>query len=235
MNNKSATTAEVFQGNFIIPPAELASKLTKIRAYIFDWDGVFNNGAKSADGASTFNEVDSMGVNMLRYNHYIRKGAIPLTAVITGEHNPTAFALARREHFHGVYYAIKRKTDALQHFCSAHDIAPSEIAFFFDDIIDLEVAAQVGVRIMLGRTATPVLQKLVATHHLADYVTHHAGGAHGVREATELIMALNGKYDETIFQRARFEEHYRDYLNSRNIPEPAFYSMVDGSIIEKSV
>jgi hypothetical protein len=40
-----------------------------------------------------------MGINMLRYNYYIRKGSNPLAGIITGERNPVAITFANREHF----------------------------------------------------------------------------------------------------------------------------------------
>lgn len=225
---------QLFEGTFITPANEIAQKAGRINAYIFDWDGVFNTGAKSADGSSSFNEVDSMGINMLRYNHYMRKGFNPLVAIITGENNPTAFAFAKREHFHGVYYGIKNKRAALEHLCASHDIAPEEIAFFYDDIVDLEVASLCGVRMMAGRQSSPVLRKLVTDNKLADYITSHSGGNYAIREATELLMYLNGQHDETMLERSRFSESYRDYLNSRNIPVTSFYTAIDQKITEKN-
>ena len=221
-----------FSGTFVTEPSLLGNKLERICAYIFDWDGVFNNGSKGADGSSPFNEVDSMGINMLRYNHYIRKSLNPIAGIITGEKNPVAFTFSRREHFHAVYYGIKNKKDALMHLCDAHDIQPDEVAYFFDDITDLEVASMCGIRIMVGRNCNPMLVNMAKEKHLADYITSKDGGNNAIREATELLKALSGKYDETIMQRSIYSEHYRDYLNSRNIPSPAFYTVTDSKISE---
>lgn len=231
MNNIELAES-TFGGTFVIGAQAMADKLPGISAWIFDWDGVFNNGSKGADGSSPFNEVDSMGINMLRYNHYIRKGGNPIAGIITGENNPVAFTFARREHFHAVYYGIKNKKDALMHLCAAHDIQPSEVAYFFDDITDLEVASMCGLRIMIGRKGTPMLRRFAQERGMADYITAADGGSNAIREATELIKTLSGRYEETIMQRATWSEHYRDYLNSRNIPSPAFYSIIDARITE---
>ena len=45
----------------------LARQLHGIRALVFDWDGVFNDGWKDAQGGSPFSEVDSMGA--VSYTH----------------------------------------------------------------------------------------------------------------------------------------------------------------------
>lgn len=233
MNNiNSDFIQNAFRGTFVTDATVLGDKLEQISAYIFDWDGVFNNGSKGADGSSPFNEVDSMGINMLRYNHYIRKSHNPIAGIITGEKNPVAFTFSRREHFHSVYYGIKNKKDALMHLCQAHDIQPEEVAYFFDDITDLEVASMCGIRIMIGRNCNPMLLNMAKEKHLADYITANDGGNNAIREATELLKALSGKYVETISQRSVYSEHYRDYLNSRNIPSPAFYTITDSKISE---
>jgi 3-deoxy-D-manno-octulosonate 8-phosphate phosphatase (KDO 8-P phosphatase) len=234
--NKNVTeqAQNTFRGTFVSDIDALKDKLKGIDAYIFDWDGVFNNGSKGADGSSPFNEVDSMGINMLRYNHYIRRGANPVTGIITGEKNPVAISFSKREHFHSVYYGIKNKKDALLHLCAAHEIQPTSVAYFFDDITDLEVASMCGVRIMVGRSCNPVLIKLAKNRGLADYITANDGGNNALREATELLKTLAGKYEETILSRANYSEDYRDYLNSRNIPVTAFYTVTDSKITEQT-
>ncbi|GAA4460858.1 hypothetical protein GCM10023093_04380 [Nemorincola caseinilytica] len=233
MNDTNIELAKsIFGGTFVTAADVIAERIPGINAWIFDWDGVFNNGSKGADGSSPFNEVDSMGINMLRFNHYIRKGRNPIAGIITGEKNPVAFTFARREHLHAVYYGIKNKKDALMHLCAAHDIQPSEVAYFFDDITDLEVASMCGLRVMIGRKGIPMLHRLAQERGMADYITANDGGSNAIREATELIKTLSGRYEETIMQRATWSEHYRDYLNSRNIPSPAFYSFIDSRITE---
>lgn len=223
-----------FNGTFLAEPITLQERLLKVKAYVFDWDGVFNNGTKDASGSSPFNEVDSMGVNMLRFNHFLRKHSNPLTAVVTGELNSAAFTLATREHFHAVYSGIKNKRDALQHFCDVHNIDAYEVAYFFDDVLDLSIAEVCGLRIMVGRPGSPLFRELVEKHKFADYITAHDGGNGAVREATELLMGIGGHYEDTIMARVRFSDQYGDYLAQRNTPEPVFYSSKDSKIVEQS-
>ena len=45
------------------PEPELLRRLARTKAVLFDWDGVFNDGFKDAEGGSPFSEVGSMGVN----------------------------------------------------------------------------------------------------------------------------------------------------------------------------
>src|SRR5271170_3910119 len=103
-------------GTFCRPFAEFKDKLSKIKAYVFDWDGVFNNGVKTAQGGSPFSEVDAMGTNMLRFGHWLKYGELPCVGVITGEDNPTAQYLTEREKFHALYFKSTDKLIAFDHF-----------------------------------------------------------------------------------------------------------------------
>jgi len=223
-----------FKGDFIVEPAAIYDKLVRVKAYVFDWDGVFNSGEKNESGCSSFNEVDSMGINMLRFNHFLRSGHNPIVAVISGEKNCTAFKLAQREHFHAVYYKIGNKKEALTHFCRLHNLQLDEVAFFFDDVLDLSVSMICGLRVMVGKDCNPLFKKLVKEKQFADYITHNDGGDNSLREAVELLMGLSGRYDDTIMQRVAFSEDYSRYLAGRNAAETIHFTSTEPNIIERS-
>lgn len=221
-----------FKGRFITDPHMLASRLAGIRAFVFDWDGVFNAGWKDADNTSPFNEVDAMGTNLLRFNFHLRTGHPPVTAVISGEHNKAAISLARREHFNAVYSGIKYKAVALDHLASAYGIRDEEVAFFFDDVLDFSIAARCGIRIMVKRDCNPLLIDWAERQGYIDYLTAADGAHHAVREAVELLTGLSGRYDDTMSERARFTDRYQEYLQQRNQATPQFYTVKDAQIIE---
>ena len=214
---------EHFKGSFISNPEVIKTKLNGIKAFVFDWDGVFNNGIKDKEGTSPFNEVDAMGTNMLRFNYYLRNNNNPVVAIISGEQNKAAKTLAIREHFHAVYSGIKFKMEALQHLCRIFGIKPEEVAFVFDDVLDLSVAKVCGLRIMVGRQANPLLIDFAVQRNMVDYLTACSGSEHAVREAVELLTGLSGKYDEIIEHRMDFTNTYQRYLKDRNTTETAFY------------
>ena len=95
---------ESIGGNFIINEALMQEKLKSIKAFVFDWDGVFNNGEKSGGGSSNFNEVDSMGTNLLRYSFFLKNNQLPTTAIISGEKNESAFWFCNRERFNYSFF-----------------------------------------------------------------------------------------------------------------------------------
>jgi len=233
MSDNRVNITEYFKGRFITDPVTIRQRFEKIRAYVFDWDGVFNNGEKGEGGSSPFNEIDSMGTNLLRFNHYLRTGELPVFVIISGESNKAAQTLARRERFHVVYSGIKHKIEALEHLCKAYDMQPAEIAFMFDDVLDLSVAAKTTVRVMVGRQCNPILTDYAIRNELVDYITANTGGANAVREMTELAIGMNGMENETLEHRISFSQQYQDYLQLRQKSEPLFYTSKDSKITEQ--
>ena len=224
----------IFSGKFIIEPELLQQKLSGIRAFVFDWDGVFNNGVKNENGSSAFSEIDAMGTNLLRFSHYLRAKNNLFTAIISGEKNPLAFIFARREHFNEVYYKVRHKVDALNHLCKFNDLQPHQVAFVFDDVLDFSAAQICGVRIMVGRISNPLLTEFAVKNNLVDYITFADGGNYAIRETSELAMTLSGNFNETIQQRLEFSEDYKHYWQIRNLVEPTFYTASESLIIQQT-
>ncbi len=206
-------------GEFGSPPSVFIDKLRKIKAILFDWDGVFNDGKKKGNEGSIFSEVDAMGTNMLRYALWQIHGNVPVTAIITGEQNPLALHLGRRERFHVVYSGSKNKSEVFASFCKEHQYQPHEVLFFFDDVLDLEVARQCGIRIMIGRKSSLMLTRFVKAEGLADYITSNDGGHHGLREGTELVIGLLNQFENFVKNRMTFSKDYQTYLAQRKLIE----------------
>jgi 3-deoxy-D-manno-octulosonate 8-phosphate phosphatase (KDO 8-P phosphatase) len=206
-------------GQFVTPLRVLAAKAHKINTLIFDWDGVFHSGQKDQLGQSGFSEVDSMGVNMLRFGIFLQTGKVPFTAIFTGESNPTAQAFAKREHFDMVVLQAKDKWSVFEKVKSNNNLKTAETAFFFDDILDLSLAREVELRFVLRRQANPLFSQYVVKNKLADYGTAHEGGQHGLREACEVFLAAIGKFEDTLTQRTQMSEAYQTYWALRNKQE----------------
>lgn len=215
---------------FIIPTAEIASKLTKLKGLILDWDGVFNNGEKANNEGSPFSEVDSMGLNMLRFSFYLKYHFIPAIFIITGENNLPAIQLSKREHFNALYLRAKNKSAALAHINTNFGHANNELGFVYDDILDLGLSASVALRFFVHRNANPLLNNYVKKNELAEYYTANQGGENAIREVSELIIGLLGNYDEVVGQRVEYSEAYKEYLVSRNNIETKYFTTDKGQI-----
>lgn len=222
-------------GEFILPEASLIEKMKHIKAFVFDWDGVFTDAGKDHLLQSRFNEADSMGTNLLRFSYYLHHKTLPTAGIISGEKNSAAFTFIDREKFHASYSKFANKIDAAKHLCAAHHISLNEIAYVFDDVLDLGLAAECGLRIFIPRNANPLFNEYVLKHHLADYTCGSAGGTGAVREACELMIGLNGNYEQVITERKNFSETYSNYLALRKSTIPVYYTSQDSKIIEVSI
>lgn len=211
-------------GEFTTDFEVIQEKLKQIKVWIFDWDGVFNNGIKDEQSGSVFSEPDAAGSNYLRFGHWLaNKQQMPIAMIMTGANNPAAFRFAERERFDAVYLKVLNKTDALQHLEKEFGIVPSEVAFVFDDVLDLGVAAQVGLRFLVRRKASPLFTTFVKTRNLCDYITANTGSEQGVREICELVLGMNGIFERVLEERLSFSPIYKEFLQQRNSKNPVFF------------
>jgi 3-deoxy-D-manno-octulosonate 8-phosphate phosphatase (KDO 8-P phosphatase) len=222
---------EIFEkagGEFYSSPVVLSEKLASIKALIFDWDGVWHDGKKNGQGTSSFSEVDSMGLNMLRFGYYLRNTTIPTTIIITGEQNVTAFDFAEREHLDGVFYKAKDKLKTFQFIKHKYNFNDDEVLFVFDDILDLAMAKICGVGYLINRPGSPLMHKLVNENGWCDYKSYATGSGHGVREVCELTLGLLGVFESAVENRMNFSQTYANYWAQRNTLQTEFYSSEKG-------
>lgn len=203
------------KGDLIIPADELRIKLENIKALVFDWDGIFNSGEKG-QVPSTFNEIDSMGVNMLRFGYSMMSGKNPIAAIVTGARNETAIQWAQREHLHAVYLNVKHKEDVIPKLKASHGITEDEILFVFDDIHDLSLAKRSGIRILVQNPGASKFVDYCRRMKYFDYMTANRGNDNAVREISEMILDQIGMFEKTIEYRAEFNDTYQAYLQKRN-------------------
>lgn len=222
---------DYFKGEFITSYLTIKQKLKQVKALMFDWDGVFNDGQKNISGHSGFSEIDSMGINLMRFSHYLLNKRMALTAIVTGENNELAFSYAKREHLSAVYYKMANKEKALMHFCNQHGISPTEVLFVFDDVLDLSAAKYAGIRMMVGRASNPLLIEYAVQNRMVDYVTANDGSNYAMREVCELVMALSNNYNSVIENRIKFSDVYAAYLNERNHGATNLFTSTQSEII----
>ncbi len=223
---------EQLGGLFVSTPAEIANRLSVVEGLCFDWDGVFNDGRKSLGQGSLFSEADSMGINLLRYALWLKNGRLPHSYVITGENNRVAFQLAERECFDAVFFGVPDKVRALEKISQWHGLTFSQVAYIFDDVLDLSIADKAGLRLMVRRNASPLFTGYVINHSLVDYVSAHEGKDFAVREICELLIGLMEQYDTVVENRWRYTESYQQYLAVRNAVETKFFRYIEGHFKE---
>jgi 3-deoxy-D-manno-octulosonate 8-phosphate phosphatase (KDO 8-P phosphatase) len=219
-------------GEFISSLSYIQEKLNKIKAFIFDWDGVFNSGTKAEGISSSYTEADSMGTNLLRFGFWLKNQQnLPIMAIITGENNQSAKKLAVREHFHHIYFKIPNKALAFRHLLKEFNLQAHEVAFCFDDVLDFPIAKQCGLKFMVRRDASPLFKQYAIENKLCDYITAQQGGNHAVREISDLMLGLYGVLDKVISERTDFSNLYTNYLQQRNIPETKMFSVKEETVV----
>ncbi len=196
-------------------PEVFIDKLSRVKALVFDWDGIFNDGVKGQI-PSTFSEIDSMGINMLRFGYYLLNGYNPFTAIVTGEKNETAIQWAEREHFFSVFLNVKNKADIIDLVKKANNIQPEQILFVFDDIHDLSLAKKAGVRILVRNAGSSLFTKFCRENNYCDYITRYSGGTNALREISETVLYMLELFEKTLKLRVEFEGLYQEYWKIRN-------------------
>jgi len=221
-----------FKGAFIPNTMGVKQKLRNIKAFIFDWDGVFNNGHKNIEGHSTFSEVDAMGINLIRFGHYLSNKVLPITAVITGENNQLAFSYAKRENFDVIYSKALDKEKALGDLCKRYSVLPAEVMFVSDDVLDFSVAKLAGLRMMVNRSCNPMLVEYAQKNRLVDYITFNDGGNNALREVSELVLVMTNNYFPVVDHRMKFSDTYQKYLDLSRKNETLSFSLQEQEIIQ---
>jgi len=206
----------IIPGEIVGGEIALRDKLHHIKALLFDWDGIFNSGEKGQI-PSSFNEIDSMGINMLRFGYYLLHGENPATGIVTGEKNETAIKWAEREHFHAVYLKVKHKADILESFELEYGIQSHEILFVFDDIHDLSLAKEAGCSFLVRNSGAKMFERYCRENKLCDYITSNSGGNNALREISEVVLGMLGMFTNTVENRMAFSGTYNDYLQIRNL------------------
>lgn len=224
----------VIGGRFITSADEIKIKLEKIKAFVFDWDGVYNNGEKQSSGGSNFSEVDSMGQNLLRFSYFLKNKELPFAAIISGEKNDTAFYFSERECLNYSLFKVPHKFAALDLLCAKENLKPEEIAYFFDDVLDIPIAEVCGIRMMVNQKANPLFAQYCIKHKLVDYLSASAGGSFAVREMTELLIGLNGNYDDVMTGRKNNSAEYQSYITTRRKVKPDYFTLQGDKLVQVS-
>jgi 3-deoxy-D-manno-octulosonate 8-phosphate phosphatase (KDO 8-P phosphatase) len=208
-----------------------AEKLPQIKALLFDWDGVFNEGWKGDNVLSPFNEVDSMGINMLRFGLWLKSGVVPHVFIVTGLKNLSAQAIANRECFTALYLEVMNKAVALTHIEQQYGIDKSEMVCFFDDILDMPMAKECGLRMYIQGKSKLLFERYLTHHRLCDYVTANSSGEPAIREICEFLLGMGGLYEETISKRISFSAEFQQFMKQRKERVPVLYQYKENTII----
>lgn len=149
----------------------------KIKAVVFDFDGVFtdNRVIVSEDGKESVicNRSDGIGLEMLR------SLGIPIT-IISTEKNPVVAIRAKKLEL-PVEHGVGDKIKELEKFSKAVNVDFENIAYLGNDVNDAECMKKVGFPAAVADAVEDI--KVISS-----FVLNKKGGKGAVREFCELIV-----------------------------------------------
>lgn len=171
-----------------ITPAEFGVRAANLRLLLFDVDGVLTDGSVN---------VDANGAEMKRF--HIRDGAALayaqraglLTGVLSARASGATTARTRELNMAVVMQGVADKRAALNAILTDHGLAPEEVAYMGDDLVDLPVLRMVGLSAAPADAAPEVAA-------IAHYVSWHSGGDGAVREFIEAVLKARGQWDDVL-------------------------------------
>lgn len=165
---------------------DLKYRASKIKALVFDVDGVMTDGSLTFDenGAEykTFNAKDGQGIVMMNKSGFV-------TAIITARDNGTVRHRFKNLGMTKLFEGCKNKIAALRELMEEFSLEPDEIAYMGDDLPDICVLKTVGLP-SCPRDAVDEVQ----AHAL--FVSSKNGGRGAVRELCDFVLKSTGKYEE---------------------------------------
>ncbi len=151
--------------------------LTKIRALIFDVDGVLSDSNVLLMGGQPVRTANIKDGYALQH---AAKTDLKL-AIITGGRNETI-----KERYMGlgitdIFMGVSVKIDVYRDYLIANELKPEEVLYMGDDIPDYEVMKDCGCP-CCPADATPEIREI------SCYVSHEKGGAGCVRDVVEQVL-----------------------------------------------
>jgi len=159
-----------------------------IRVLLMDCDGVLTDGRiillPEGDDIKLFDAHDGQGLKLAA-----RAGL--RTGVITVRYSRTLERRAAEVSVHHLYQGVERKIEAYERILRDEGARDDEIAYIGDDLPDLPLMRRAGLAIAVANAVEDVKRA-------AHYVTHREGGRGAVREAIELILKAQGKWEQVL-------------------------------------
>jgi 3-deoxy-D-manno-octulosonate 8-phosphate phosphatase (KDO 8-P phosphatase) len=158
--------------------------LSKVKAFVFDVDGVFTDGKVYLFSAAEF--VRAMNIKDGFAVRYAIDQGYPI-GIISGGNAETVAERFRKLGVTDIYMNSSDKKDHLEDFYYKYDLDPDSILYMGDDIPDFEVMKMCGIPTCPSDAAIEIKS-------LSKYISNFRGGEGCVRDVIEQVLRLQGKW-----------------------------------------
>jgi len=163
-------------------------KVQRLKLLILDVDGVLTDGRLFFDDQGKeykcFHARDGHGIKLLRHSGVE-------VAVISGRKSNSVAIRMQNLGVDLVYQGHENKRAAFNDVLQRVQLLPEQVAHVGDDVLDLPIMTQVGFAVAVADAHFAVKQR-------ADWCTQSTGGMGAVREVCDLIMQVQGTFDEAL-------------------------------------
>lgn len=168
--------------------SELQSRAARIKLFLMDCDGVLTDARiwvlENGEDQKAFNTKDGLGLEIL-HRSGIKSG------VISGRVSSALTRRAEKLRMSYVRQGCDDKQQAFAEIVADAGLTNDEVAFAGDDLNDVPLMVKSGLAIAVADAA-------VETREHAHYITKARGGHGAVREAVELILKAQDRWDDLV-------------------------------------
>ena len=159
-------------------------KLNKIKAFVFDYDGVLSDGCiYTVDDkviARSGNVKDGYAIQ-----HALKKGY--KVAVLSGGKGDSIVKRAEMLGIKDIFISDADKKEIYLKYIEQNELSNDEVLYMGDDIPDFDIMELAGVCTCPADAAWEIKQR-------ADYISKNNGGCGCVRDVIEQVLRLHGQW-----------------------------------------
>jgi len=170
--------------------AAVEQRAARIKLLLMDCDGVLTDGRiwvfENGEEQKGFHTRDGLGIDL-----WHRAGL--KSGIISGRNSSAVESRARSLGMSFIRQGCEDKRNAFAETLAEAKVTHAEVAYIGDDLNDIPLMMQSGFGIAVADAA-------FETREHAHYVTKATGGFGAVREAIELILKAQGRWDDLVKQ-----------------------------------
>lgn len=159
-------------------------KLSNVKAFVFDVDGVFTNGSlflmPGGEQARQMNIRDGFAIK------YAAEAGYPIAIITGGDDEPVRWRFKKLGVEHVYLPSIDKVVD-FNHFIEKFNIEASSVLYMGDDLPDLDVMKLVGIPTCPADADSEIKK-------IADYISDKKGGEGCVRDVIEQVLRAQYKW-----------------------------------------